>query len=102
MKSQRQVNSSVEQWQRHFGGDAASPLPRCRSCKLPEANWVGPGNLLRQHTLESMENRPMNANVIKTGAKKAVRELKSLRTADYKKALERHRCCRCCRCCRGG
>ena len=44
----------------------------------------------------------MNATVMTTATKKAVRELKSLRTADYKKALERHRCCRCCRCCRGG
>ena len=35
-------------------------------------------------------------------AKKAVRELKNLRTeAANKKAADRHRCCRCCRCCRG-
>jgi len=53
-------------------------------------------------TLESMEKSPMNATVMTTATKKSVRELKSLRTADYKKALERHRCCRCCRCCRGG
>lgn len=31
--------------------------------------------------------------------KKAVRELKNLRTKDRaKQAAERHRCCRCCRC----
>jgi hypothetical protein len=34
--------------------------------------------------------------------KKAVRELKGLRTSQpAKKAADRHHCCRCCRCCRG-
>jgi hypothetical protein len=38
----------------------------------------------------------------RTLEKKAVRELKGLRTSDRaKKSAERHRCCRCCRCCRG-
>jgi hypothetical protein len=36
-----------------------------------------------------------------TTQKKAVRELKNLRTeATNKKAADRNRCCRCCRCCR--
>jgi hypothetical protein len=36
----------------------------------------------------------------KAAAKKAVREVKNLRTTDSKKAAEHNRCCRCCRCCR--
>ncbi|MDB4637622.1 hypothetical protein OAF24_01860 [bacterium] len=36
-----------------------------------------------------------------TTQKKAVRELKNLRTeAANKKAADKSRCCRCCRCCR--
>jgi hypothetical protein len=36
----------------------------------------------------------------KVAAKKAVREVKNLRTVDSKKVAEHSRCCRCCRCCR--
>jgi hypothetical protein len=38
----------------------------------------------------------------KTATKKAVRELKPLRTGNQRKAADKlGRCCRCCRCCRG-
>jgi hypothetical protein len=36
----------------------------------------------------------------KVAAKKAVREVKNLRTTDSKKVAEHSHCCRCCRCCR--
>ena len=42
----------------------------------------------------------MNAQATKTTVKKAVREVKNLRTVDSKKVAEHSRCCRCCRCCR--
>jgi len=42
----------------------------------------------------------MKAAEKKSNVKKAVREVKKLRTNTGEKARERHYCCRCCRCCR--
>lgn len=42
----------------------------------------------------------MKAIVKKSTQKKAVRELKKLRTNTGEQTRNRHYCCRCCRCCR--
>ncbi len=56
-----------------------------------------PGNLDRTHDRTIEGNTTMSATI--TSSKKAVRELKALRTTDRsKKAAANHRCCRCCRC----
>ena len=106
LKSQHQVNPSVEQRQRYFGDlSAAKRHHRCVAIASAHAKRTGLVPAIcfgSTNTLESKEKRPMNATVMTTGVRKTVRELKSLRTADYKRSLESHRCCRCCRCGRGG
>jgi hypothetical protein len=52
------------------------------------------------HHTPTREIETMNAQATKTALKKAVREVKNLRTTDSVKKSEHNRCCRCCRCCR--